>query len=630
MQTLPCHDAQQEAIRETLKAALRALTPPPKLKVSEWADRFRRLSPESSAEPGQWFTSRAEYQRGMMDAVSDPSIETVVVMSSAQVGKTEVLNNAIGFHIHLDPAPILLVQPTIEMAEVWSKDRFAPMLRDTPVLRGLVKDPRSRDSGNTLRQKTFPRGQIAMAGANSPASLASRPVRLVLLDEVDRFPPSAGTEGDPVKLAIKRTANFWNRKILMTSTPTVKGASRIEAAWEESDQRVYEVPCPVCGGFQTLKWCQVRWTKDAKGNAEGVRYECERCKAHLTETDKHRMIRNGRWIVTRPWIVRTAGFHINELYSPWSTWAGVVENFLEAKKRPETLRVWVNTSLGETWEEEGVTVDDAALSGRREDYGIGDPLPEAVLLLTAGVDVQDDRIEGTAWGFGIGEESWVIQHAVFRGNPETSLKVWRDLDDWLLRVYPHSSGTTLRVAAACVDSGGHATQQVYDFCRRREARRIWAIVGRAGAGLPLIKIGARRTRQKVALGIVGTDTAKGLLFSRLALGEFGPGYIHFPRDVDDEYFRQLTAEKLMTKHVKGVPTRVWKQIRARNEALDCAVYAFAAFASLNANLERIAQRVEAAAKEAKAPAPDSDGGKNPGVKLPITLPPRRGGWINRW
>ena len=566
----------------------------------------------------------------MMDAFSDPSIETVVVMSSAQVGKTEIINNAIGFHIHQDPAPILLVQPTIEMAEVWSKDRLAPMLRDTPVLRGLVKDPRSRDSGNTLRQKAFPGGQIAMAGANSAASLSSRPVRLVLLDEVDRFPPSAGTEGDPVKLAIKRSTTFWNRKVILTSTPTTKGASRIEQAWEESDQRQYEVPCPICAGHQTLKWGQIKWQKDPKGNPEGVRYECEHCRAQLTESDKHRMIRNGRWVIARPWVKHTAGFHINELYSPWSSWKNIVENFLEAKKRPETLRVWVNTSLGETWEEEGITVDDAALGGRREDYGIGDPIPEGILLLTAGVDVQGDRIEGTAWGFGIGEESWVIRHSVFRGNPETSLQVWRDLDDWLLKVYPHISGTVLRIASACVDSGGHATQQVYDFCRKRESRRIWAIIGRSGAGLPLLKLTPRRTRAKVVLGIVGTDTAKGLLFSRLGLSEFGPGYIHFPRDVDDEWFKQLTAEKLMTKHVKGIPTRVWKQIRARNEALDCAVYAFAAYASLNANLERIAQRMEAQVKT-QEPSPVQPEQQTITPLYPHAAPRRSGGgFVDRW
>jgi len=566
----------------------------------------------------------------MMDAFSDPSIETVIVMSSAQVGKTEIINNAIGFHIHQDPAPILLVQPTIEMAETWSKDRLAPMLRDTPVLKGLVKDPRSRDSGNTLRQKQFPGGQIAMAGANSAASLSSRPVRLVLLDEVDRFPPSAGTEGDPVKLAIKRSTTFWNRKVILTSTPTTKGASRIEQAWEESDQRQYEVPCPVCGSYQTLSWGQLKWEKDDRGIPVGVRYECEHCRAQLTEPDKHRMIRNGRWVIARPWIKHTAGFHINELYSPWSSWGNIVENFLEAKKRPETLRVWVNTSLGETWEEEGITVDDAALGGRREDYGIGDPLPEGILLLTAGVDVQGDRIEATAWGFGLGEESWVIRHSVFRGNPETSLQVWRDLDDWLLKVYPHTTGTVLRIASACVDSGGHATQQVYDFCRKRESRRIWAIIGRSGAGLPLLKLTPRRTRAKVVLGIVGTDTAKGLLFSRLGLSEFGPGYIHFPRDVDDEWFKQLTAEKLMTKHVKGIPTRVWKQIRARNEALDCAVYAFAAYASLNANLERIAQRMEAQVKVPE-PLPAQPEQQTITPQYPHAAPRRSGGgFVDRW
>lgn len=618
------------AIRNLRRSTQKVVAPPPLLSVSEWADRYRKLSPESSAEPGQWFTSRAEYQRGMMDAVSDPSIETVVVMSSAQVGKTEIINNVIGFHIHQDPAPILLVQPTIEMAETWSKDRLAPMLRDTPALKGLVKDPRSRDSGNTLRQKQFPGGQIAMAGANSAASLSSRPVRLVLLDEIDRYPPSAGTEGDPVKLAVKRSTTFWNRKVILTSTPTTKGASRIEAAWEESDQRIYEVPCPVCGGFQVLLWGGIKFDRDEKGKPLNVRYECEHCRAQLTEPDKHRMIRNGRWVITRPWIERIAGFHVNELYSPWSTWGSIVENFLEAKKRPETLRVWVNTSLGESWEEEGLTVDDVALGGRREDYGIGDPLPEGVLLLTAGVDVHDDRLEGTAWGFGIGEESWVVQHSVFRGNPETSLQVWRDLDDWLLKTWPHENGNTLRIASTCVDSGGHATQQVYDFCRKRESRRVWAIIGRSGAGLPLLKLTPRRTRAKVVLGIVGTDTAKGLLFSRLGLSEFGPGYIHFPRDVDDEWFKQLTAEKLMTKHIKGIPTRIWKQIRARNEALDCAVYAFAAFTSLNANLERIAQRMEAQVKTQESPPAQPE--QQTITPLYPHAAPRRsgGGFVNRW
>ena len=355
--------------------------------------------------------------------------------------KTEIINNVIGFHIHQDPAPILLVQPTIEMAETWSKDRLAPMLRDTPVLRGLVKDPRSRDSGNTLRQKQFPGGQIAMAGANSAASLASRPVRLVLLDEVDRYPPSAGTEGDPGEARDQAIDDLLEPQGDPHLDPDDEGCladrGRLGGVATSGYTRC---PARSAAAIQALAWGQVKWEKDDEGNPVGVRYECEHCRAQLTEPDKHRMIRNGRWVTTRPWIERTAGFHINELYSPWSTWESIVENFLEAKKRPETLRVWVNTSLGETWEEEGVTVDDAALGGRREDYGIGDPLPEGILLLTAGVDVQGDRIEATAWGFGLGEESWVVQHSVFRGNPETSLQVWRDLDDWLLKTWPHESG----------------------------------------------------------------------------------------------------------------------------------------------------------------------------------------------
>lgn len=559
-------------------------------------------------------------------------IETIVVMSSAQVGKTEMINNLIGYHIDRDPSPMLIVQPTIAMAETWSKDRLAPMLRDTPSLRDLVKDPRSRDSGNTVLAKQFPGGQLAAAGANSPASLASRPVRLVLLDEVDRFPPSAGTEGDPVKLAIKRTTTFWNRKILIVSTPTTKGASRIESAFEESDQRFFEVPCPTCASFQVLQWGQLKFDRDEKGCPQNTRYECEHCQAHLTEADKHRMVRNGQWAARKPWVSGTAGFHLSEMYSPWSTWKSMAENFLEAKKRPETLRVFVNTSLGETWEEEGLTVDDSALMSRRENYGAGDPLPEDILLLTAGVDTQDDRLEVVVKGWGLGEESWTVATAVLRGNPETSLKVWRDLDDFLLKTWPHESGNTLRIASACIDSGGHATQQVYTFAAKRESRRIWAIIGRSGAGLPLIKISPRRNKARVALGIVGVDTAKGLIFSRLGLSEFGPGYMHFSRDLDDEYFRQLTSEKLMTKHIKGVPVRVWKKVRARNEALDCEVYAIAAFASLNANMERIAARMEA--QEAKQPLAEPEpqsGAERPAIHVKQKTPNRpRGGFVGRY
>lgn len=332
----------------------------------------------------------------MMDAFNDPTAEFVTLMTSSQIGKTEIVNNIIGYFIEHDPSPMLLIMPTLEMGSAWSKDRLAPMLRDTPSLRGKVTDAKAKDSGNTILHKTFPGGHITVAGANSPASLASRPVRIVLFDEVDRYPPSAGTEGDPVKLGTKRSLTFWNRKIFHDSTPTVRGVSRIEALWEESDKRRFFVPCPQCKQSQVLVWANLKWDKDDPPNT--VRYECEKCQSRLTESDKHRMIAHGVWRSERPERTTHAGFHINELYSPWSTWKSVVENFLEAKKRPETLKVWVNTTLGETWEDdESYSISDESLRGRIEQY-VG--VPEGVLLLTAGVDVQDDRLECLVKGWG--------------------------------------------------------------------------------------------------------------------------------------------------------------------------------------------------------------------------------------
>jgi phage terminase large subunit GpA-like protein len=325
--------------------ALSLLKPPPTLTVSQWADAHRVLSPEASSEPGRWSTARAEYQRGIMDAMSDPDVETVVVMKSAQVGWTEIVNNVVGFHIHQDPAPILVVQPTVEMAETWSKDRLAPMLRDSPVLREKVANPRARDSGNTLLHKGFAGGHLTMAGANSPAGLASRPIRLVLFDEVDRFGASAGAEGDPITLGRKRTTTFWNRKILMGSTPTTSGVSRIERAFLSSDRRRYHVPCPHCGHEQVLRWPRVKWPE---GRPAEALYHCEDCGAGWSDAQRWRAVKMGRWIAEGEFN-GVAGFHINELASTWRKLAETVKDFLDAKDEPEMLKAWVNTALGETW-----------------------------------------------------------------------------------------------------------------------------------------------------------------------------------------------------------------------------------------------------------------------------------------
>jgi len=522
-----------------------------------------------------------------MDALNNPEIETVVMMSSAQIGKTEIVNNICGYYIHQDPSPMICLQPTLEMAKTWSKDRLAPMERDTPALQDKLKDPRSRDSENTMLHKRFPGGHITMAGANSAASLASRPIRIVLCDEVDRYPASAGTEGDPVNLARKRTTTFWNRKIILTSTPTIKGASRIESAYLASDQRKYFVPCPDCGAMLLLEWKHLKW------DGGEIWYECEACGVCIEERHKLKMIADGKWRSTAEASAqKTAGFYINELYSPWVTWREMRDNFLEAKKYPETLKTWVNTSLGETWEETGEGVDDLALRARSEIYD-RDAIIDEVVLVTAGVDVQDDRLEIEVVGWAIGEESYSLDYLVLPGDPERG-DVWQRLDDVLESIF---SG--LKIKIMFVDSGAH-TQAVYRYCKRRGRRGVYATKGQSQPGKPTSARAARRKPGEDVKPIpIGTDTAKDVIYGRLKIENPGPGYCHFPERYDDEYFAMLTAEEVIIKHVQGVPKRVYRQKRKRNEALDCRVYAYAAMHYLNPELSVMTKRKLKAEKQAE-------------------------------
>lgn len=502
---------------------------------------------------------------------------------------TEVVNNVTGAYIHQDPSPILLLQPTLEMAEAWSKDRLAPMLRDTPVLRGLVKDARARDSNNTLLHKQFPGGHITMAGANSPASLASRPIRVVLADEVDRYPSSAGTEGDPVNLARKRTATFWNRKVGLFSTPTVKGASRIAAAFLESDQRRYFVPCPHCGEHQHLQWAQVQWPDAAP---EQAAYACRHCAALWTDADKNRAVRIGEWRATAEGRPGVAGFHLNELYSPWRSFAEIVRDFLSAKQSPETLKTWVNTSLGETWEEQaGEKPEWEALLARCEPYA---PLtvPRGGLMLACGVDTQDNRLAVTVKAYGAGEESWLIWWGELFGDPALP-DVWQQLDEIRRRDYPHASGATLRILATAIDSGGHHTQAVYDYARRNRAEHVLAIKGASQPGKPALSRPSlqdlnhrgQQVKAGVQLWTVGVDGIKSMLYGRMKLTD-GPGAMHWYQGLAGDYFRQLTAEKLVTRFHKGFPRQEWHLPSGqRNEALDTEGYAYAA--ALYAGLKRV-------------------------------------------
>lgn len=562
-----------------LSRATKVAKPPPKLTVSQWADSHRRLSRESSASPGQWKTDRAPYQRAIMDAINDPSVREVWVKKSAQVGWTEILNNVIGYHVHQDPAPILLVQPTVEMAEAWSKDRLAPMIRDTPELRIRIADPKSRDSGNTVLHKKFTGGHLTIAGANSPAGLASRPIRIVLFDEVDRFPPSAGSEGDPISLGRKRSTAFWNRKMLAGSTPTVKGASRIDAGFEASDQRHLHVPCPHCDTAQRLYWSQVHWTDN---DATTARYVCKSCGSLWTNEERIAAVREGcrrdLWVAEKPFD-GVAGFHLFELHSPFVSIEEMVRSFLEAKKLPETLKTWVNTSLGETWEEEGSTVEAGSLLERREQYG-PENIPEGVLLLSAGIDTQDDRVEVQLCGWGAEEETWPIEQKVFRGDPDKPA-LWLEVDEYLLQKFSTEDGRHLFIEAVAVDSGGHHTQAVYQFVVSRKARRVWAVKGQGGPGkLAWPKKASRTAKSRAKVFMIGVDAIKSILYGRLGkVTEPGPGYIHLPAAADEEFCKQLTSEKALTKYVRGRATLVWEP-RAKGiaqEVQDCWVYAYAAF-----------------------------------------------------
>lgn len=596
-----------KALRRAIRKAARVARPPPKLTISQWADENLRLSPEDSSESGQYRSSRAPFQRGIMDACSDPATETVVMMSSAQVGKTTIIKAIVGFHMDQDPAPILKLAPTLEMAETFSKDRLAPMCRDTPCLREKIASPRARDSGNTLLHKRFAGGHLTMAGANSPASLASRPIRIVLCDEVDRYPPSAGTEGDPVNLAFKRATTFWNRFKALFSTPTIKGLSRIEAAYAQTDQRRFFVPCPHCDAFQTLKWAQVKWEK---GKPEQAHYVCEHCGSVITDAHKAAMLRRGEWRPTseegRPGMV---GFHINELYSPWRKFGDVANDFVNAKGSPETLKTWVNTSLGETYDEDqGERPEWAQLKARAEPYEVA-TVPQGGLLLTAFVDVQEDRLAVKLKAWGRGEESWLVVWLELYGDTDYDggrdlPEVYKQLDDLLGRGYPHASGAVLHVASCGIDSG-FRTQAVYNYCRTR-APRVFPTKGSNTAGRPVLtrpsKQDVNHKGEVIAGGVqlwnIGTDAAKRQVYGRLKLTEPGPGRMHFPIGLEDEYYEQLCAEKLVTKHRHGVPYQEWHRTRPRNEALDCEVGAY--HAALRAGMGRFKwERLE----QALAPPP---------------------------
>lgn len=614
--------------------------PPPNLTVSEWADSERRLSQESSAEPGRWITSRAPHQKEIMNAVNDPQTTKVVAMLPSQTGKTEALLNVVGYYVAYDPSPILIIQPTLDMAETLSKDRIAPMVRDTPALRGKIADSKSRSSGNTMLHKSFPGGHITMCGANSPAGLASRPIRIVLADEVDRYPPSAGTEGDPLMLAAKRTGTFWNRKIIITSTPTIKGVSKVEREYDQSTKEIYCLSCPDCGELQQILRKHLQHIKNDDGALIDVHAHCEKCGAVNDELAWKKS--EGHWVARAPHN-GVRGFHMNCYVNPWKTWIQCEKDFQIAKLSVETLQVFINTELAETWEEPGERSDHDYLFKRRESYLA--EVPNDAVVLTAGIDTQNDRLEMEVVGWAEGFETWNIDYQVFYGDTSQQ-EIWDTLAKFIEeKRYTHECGAELRIVSACIDSGGHNTQSAYEFVWRNRNKRIYAIKGTGGQGPQLYKKSKAKVDRgghEVPLFIVGVDEAKLWLKRRLDQLKAGPGFCHFPIDRDLEYFEQLTAEKLVRRKNKGFEELVWEKTRARNEALDCRVYAYIAlkilnpvFPALKKNLTpQLKQQAHVIAapepvKKPDDPTPTEQHIKERKQKI-VRRNQRRGGFVKSW
>lgn len=626
-----------------------ALLPDPMLKVSEWADEFRLLSPKSAAEPGKWRTERTPYLAEIMDNLSPSSpVQRIVFMKGSQIGGTEAGNNWIGYVIHMAPGPMMAVSPTVELAKRHSKQRIDPLIDDVEALRERVKPARARDSGNTVLSKEFRGGLLIMTGANSAVGLRSMPARYLFMDEIDAYPGDVDEEGDPILLAERRSATFRRRrKIFMVSTPTVKGLSRIQREFETSDQRYFHVPCPHCNHFQPLRFAQLQWPE---GEPEKAEYACEECGALIADHHKTAMLAKGRWQPTNPKGNGTVGYHLSSLYSPvgWFSWSDAAAMFEQAKQNPDLMKGFVNTVLGEPYEEAAEAPEWQRIYERRETYPIG-TVPLGGLFLTAGVDVQKDRLECEVVAWGRNKESWSVDYTVLDGDTARP-DVWERLNHLLQQDWPHACGDTLPIRVMCVDSG-YATQDVYSWVRPHP-QAVWGGAGaRASAPRTVVAIKGQERDTALILSVSKADVggkrrglrvwnvsgpvAKLELYRWLkmerptaeALAEgaakgisiWPPGTCHFPQ-YGEEYFKQLTAERRVIRMHRGFPKAMWEKDPTRNnEALDCRVYARAAAAiyGLDRMTERKWQHLEQTlgvtvpeeTMGVELPAPQKDNGK---------------------
>jgi phage terminase large subunit GpA-like protein len=633
---------------DILRVWRRGIRPDPDLTVSQWADAHRKLSSRASAEPGQYRTSRTPYLRAIMDALSPGHpAQRITFMKAAQVGATEAGNNWIGFVIHHAPGPMLAVLPTVEMAKRTSRGRIDPLIEDSPALKERVQPARSRDAGNSMLSKEFPGGILVLTGANSATGLRSMPARYVFLDEVDAYPASADEEGDPVTLAEARTTTFAHRrKVFMVSTPTIRGLSRIEREFEASDQRRYFVPCPHCGEMQWLQFERLRW---AKGQPETAAYHCEACEKPIAEHHKTQMLERGEWrgtaVSDNPHAI---GFHLSALYSPigWKSWEQIARDWLAAQGSDEMLRAARNTLLGETWVESGEAPEWQRLADRRITFPA--QIPAGGLFLTAGADVQKDRIEVDVWAWGRGLESWLVDHIVIPGGPDDPA-CWDKLTALLGRTWTHENGAIMTLAKLAIDTG-YESAAVYAWARKQGIAQVAPVKGLEGfnratpvSGPTFVDatVNGRKLKRGARLWTVATATFKAETYRYLrierpsnedrTLGVADPaGTIHLPDWADSEWLKQLVGEQLVTiRNNRGFARQEWQKLRERNEALDTRVYARAAAWILGADRfdERMWRQLEKqAGVETAAITQTAETEKSTEPQAGRITTPRRRGW----
>lgn len=568
-----------------LAACAEGAQPDEALTVDEWAERYMVIPKDTgAAEPGPYRLDRTPYAREIMRCLSaSHPCRRVVVRAASQIVKTQTALNWLGSIIDQTPANVLVLLPTERLTKRVSA-RISKTIDAVDRLRKKVAPARSRDARNTIDTKEFPGGSMYIVTAGSASNLAEIPARFVYADEVDRWPTDVDGEGDPASLAEKRTSTFASTsKVYYSSTPTTKGASAIDALMEQSTCRQYRVPCPHCHDPHTLEPEMLRWSEDLS-RAWMV---CPNCGAEIEERAKATMLSAGEWVATAPGDGRTEGFDLNALYMPlgWTSWLDLAREIVHAKAQEaagdaEAMQVVANTRWARSFKVTGEKLDHERIKDRAEAYSLL-AVPAGGLVLTMAVDVQADRIEYQIVAWGRGEESWLVDFDRIYGDPGQEA-VWQRLDEVRARTIVHAGGQQLRVEACAIDSGGHHTHQVYAYARTREHQRVFAIKGDRDVKTPIkgrakmfdVNLRGRVLKHGVRLWFVGVHVAKDLLAGRFKLAQPGPGYVHLPSALPDDYWEQLTAEQRVRQ--RTAHGEVWRWVKvsssARNEAWDLWVY----------------------------------------------------------